>query len=790
MTGLRKRNNNGAAYITTSMVHSGESEGDSGFVTPDSTTSCGDKKPERCSCKAQHVVAEEVLSHSKDGRFYLGTVIQVDEVEQQCLVQFADDTAHWSLYKDLRTLRQPTPAETCCVVCNSNKTCGDNCFVECCTCHQGYHQTCAKPPVHDGRSQGKWTCELCISACLLSNKTDKSSAAHVCQHKTSQTFVRPDEYDRQKLSYKLESLHWDAGHKMNKEQTYCYCGGPGEWYNRMLQCRRCLQWFHEACIDSLHYNLIYGDRFYVFVCHCCNENFGEFVHRMDVSWLDVVHLALFNLTLLEGKTYFDIETCILSWINNNWESLQAPLELQKVCVEDRGSEVLRVLESNRSRFKGGREMRKQAGVWALRCRVPPPVPFVSLPLGAVTDENASQLRPSHHRSNTHASPPLPRTVRLRDGRSREVRGISSSSILSPVKKRALVLPLSSSSSLVHHLHDKLGRSTATSASAALAYRAGQGDAPLQQEEAQEAAAGDGASLPNDGDSHRKNNNKKRKRKGELDKLVADDGCRKIIGEVTNELRRLQMLTGQIGVWKRRGRPNKSFSMSVESTTQEANHKSLHPPQYRRSVSCYSSSSSVADDSSDDTSSRGTLDSFIPPLSNFEGHNNPFLHLFPTSKALLNTSSRPFKKKLSESDIRINKCGEVKRRKFRRKRSGRNSEVSSCSEFNEGAGDEYAITGAGERAAETSGLDNCLNYALTACFADPSALNKHSKNSFRKNTVVSDSLVSYSDLKSSVNNYFGAANRIANGEKFHVLAKRICCEGKRTQYLIEWDGPSS
>lgn len=47
-------------------------------------------------------------------------------------------------------------------------------------------------------------------------------------------------------------------------------------------------------------------------------------------------------------------------------------------------------------------------------------------------------------------------------------------------------------------------------------------------------------------------------------------------------------------------------------------------------------------------------------------------------------------------------------------------------------------------------------------------------------------ISIDDLKSSVNSYFGAANRIAAGERFAMKAKRIGVTGK-AECLIEWEG---
>jgi hypothetical protein len=69
--------------------------------------------------------------------------------------------------------------------------------------------------------------------------------------------------------------------------------------------------------------MFYFCRFYVFVCSLCNYG-KEFVRRLEMKWVDLVHLALFNLTIFNAKKYYDLDTAIIPYMNNNWHSFQLP----------------------------------------------------------------------------------------------------------------------------------------------------------------------------------------------------------------------------------------------------------------------------------------------------------------------------------------------------------------------------------------------------------------------------------------------------------------------------------
>lgn len=55
----------------------------------------------------------------------------------------------------------------------------------------------------------------------------------------------------------------------------------------------------------------------------CNHG-KEFVRRLEMKWVDLVHLMLYNLTVYNAKKYYDLDTVIIPYANDNWYTLQLP----------------------------------------------------------------------------------------------------------------------------------------------------------------------------------------------------------------------------------------------------------------------------------------------------------------------------------------------------------------------------------------------------------------------------------------------------------------------------------
>lgn len=233
-----------------------------------------------------------------------------------------------------------------------------------------------------------------------------------------------------------------------------------------------------------------------------------------------------------------------------------------------------------------------------------------------------------------------------------------------------------------------------------------------------------------------------------------------------------------------------------------------------------------DTSGDETSSKSTLDLIIPPPKDFEGKNNPFLTLM-RGNIEANTKKRskdaitlplpltavipgrpvvrPMKRQLSEKDICIGPNGEVKRRRLRRNRSNQlslytngmqtASKTATVVPVRPDAkewGQRSLRSSLNQNTSPQSQISNCVDYALNGRRLrqrqDKSVEKEKVSNppTPKPSPVKQEPDISMDDLKNSVNSYFGAATRIAAGERFSIKAKRIGPTGK-TEYLIEWEG---
>ncbi|XP_044756485.1 PHD finger protein 19 isoform X2 [Coccinella septempunctata] len=788
---------------------------------PDSTTTL-EKEVNEFSA-GQEVLVKRIDDKEKIEKFFFGTVVEVNVLQHKCLVKYGDNTNHWAAFKDLTKLSTPEEEDLLCVVCKKSAPKSKREIISCDKCGRGYHKKCHQPeiPFVCQKNESNWMCSRC-----LHNEPKKLRMRDTQSRRNSLSSLPAVENESadpmrvRTLPYDLNLLSWDTNHRVNIEQIYCYCGGNGEWNKHMLQCGRCRQWFHEECIDCLRYPIYCGDRFYVFVCSICNHG-KEFVRRLEMKWDDLVHLMLYNLTVYHSKKYYDLDNVILPYINDNWHALQLPATIFVVTKDERRGHILSVLRNNRTRFKCGREIKKKTTIWGLRVRLPPPAPYLTLPQTGRIQENdlrilwqgdsRLQVLPNH-------------TGYSRNTVSRCKRVVSSD----PIMMNLMM-------GMTYKRNGALSES----------------ESPCPSPEAEEDNASDntikldnyiGKGCVKKSVPFPKMSTQIRKRllaiTSPKDKFLRRAKRRQTISEIDDskeEKGRGAYLT-RLSLDNKKNSNNKCneslpptppTSVSAPptppasgstSTVSDLSNDCLESAKEVKVVkSCPDTGSltelnTQCDTSGDETSSKSTLDLIIPPPKDFEGKNNPFLALLrgnndrkrkrrskdsitlplPLTAVIPGKpNARPMKRQLSEKDIIIGPNGEVKRKRLRRNRTSyvagqTASKTATVVPIKPDNKDWNAAC-----SSNTPSNDNFFGGRRLRQRPEKPVEKEKTPNppTPKPSPVKTEPDISMDELKSSVNIYFGAANRIAAGERFTIKAKRYGPTGK-LEYLIEWDGPSS
>lgn len=306
---------------------------------------------------------QDVLARWTDGLLYLGIVKNVDKWKQSCLVRFEDNSEFWVLWKDIYSQAVPGVEEVC-YVCREGTSIPGNKLVHCDKCRHAYHELCHLPPIKSAIDWplSAWVCRHCIFA-VATKRGGALKKGPYAEAMLAMKLILP---------YQLADLEWDCLHQTNRQQCYCYCGGPGEWFLKMLQCCCCEQWFHESCTQCLSKPLLYGDRFYQFQCSVCSQG-PETVERLHIQWVDVAHLILYHLSMCCKKKYFDFEREILAFLNEKWDNLLLG-PLSHTSKSERHDLLLDVLNSQVDRFVSGKEIKKKKCLFGLLDRAPAPLP--------------------------------------------------------------------------------------------------------------------------------------------------------------------------------------------------------------------------------------------------------------------------------------------------------------------------------------------------------------------------------------------------------------------------------
>eukprot|EP00112_Aurelia_sp_Birch-Aquarium-sp1_P019636 Seg49.2 transcript_id=Seg49.2/GoldUCD/mRNA.D3Y31 product="Cysteine-rich protein 2-binding protein" protein_id=Seg49.2/GoldUCD/D3Y31 len=138
-----------------------------------------------------------------------------------------------------------------------------------------------------------------------------------------------------------------------------------------LQCQKCDNFIHLSCLQSEKPSRFEGDFLFDLDCKNCEGEDSEKIKRSKLTWLQIIHLALYNLSIRESgrQGFFRWKDDICRFISQNWNYLFP----DKPMTNNWRSTVAGTLSVYCSTlFKSGQSLFNETGWWALNEVKPPP----------------------------------------------------------------------------------------------------------------------------------------------------------------------------------------------------------------------------------------------------------------------------------------------------------------------------------------------------------------------------------------------------------------------------------
>ena len=111
---------------------------------------------------------------------------------------------------------------------------------------------------------------------------------------------------------------------------------------------------------------------------------------MDLSWTELVHLSLFDLTLKTERKFHHFEKDLLPFFRSSWNTFQLKKHFTSLSEEERktklSEELARKNGTEESQFENGAESGQDSCLWGLRCLAPPPRPCYKVPNVGIIQE--------------------------------------------------------------------------------------------------------------------------------------------------------------------------------------------------------------------------------------------------------------------------------------------------------------------------------------------------------------------------------------------------------------------